>query len=246
MFHPYGSFCFAELHTADVDAAKRFYRQLLGWKPIDVVGNDYFLFQTGGENAIAMRRTDGPSALVAYVSVESADDAVARARGLGATVVTPPFNTRGVARTAVLADPEGAVFGVWERRGIDGAGVQNEAGAMWWVELLARDIQAARTFYTRLFGWAFGETQKYGNDLTIFKTGEESVCSALQVDPDWNETPHWNVLFAVDNWDAAVRAATAHGGGRGFSRDVPHAGRFGVISDPGGATFGIMQPLAMT
>jgi predicted enzyme related to lactoylglutathione lyase len=51
-----------------------------------------------------------------YVSVESADEAVASARSAGGRVVVEPFDVLPAGRMAVLADPGGATFCVWEAR----------------------------------------------------------------------------------------------------------------------------------
>lgn len=243
MQHPYGSFCFAEVHTPDVEGAQRFYGELFGWTAVGVPGaSDYFMFQLQGKDIIALRRSPSPQRLVGYVHVENVDDTVARAKELGATVATPVFDTPAIARTCVLADPEGATFGLWEPRGHGGAHVQNHTGTMWWVELLARDIKAARRFYMELFGWSCGETQKYGIDLTIFKVNDESVASAGEYRPEWGVTQRWHVFFAVDDWVTAVKRTMAMDGELEFWRDVPNAGRLGIIRDPAGARFCIMRP----
>jgi hypothetical protein len=243
MEHPYGSFCFAEVQTPDVEGAKRFYGELFGWNAVRVpTATDYFIFQLQGKDIIGLRRAAAPQRLVGYVRVEHVDGMAARATELGATMATPVVDIPGMARTCVLEDPEGATFGLWESRGHGGAHVQNQTGTMWWVELLARDIQAARRFYVELFGWSYRETQKYGNDLTIFKIGNESVASALEYGPDWGVTQRWHVFFAVDDWDTAVERTDAMGGELEFCRDVPNAGRLGIIRDPGRAAFCIVRP----
>jgi len=243
--HGYGTFCFAELHTPDVDGAARFYGGLLGWSAVHIAG-DFFIFQMQGRDVIAMRRTAGPQRLLGFINVESADRTAARARELGGRIGIAPFDTPGIARTSVVEDPEGAMFGLWESRGHNGAQVQDRTGTMWWAELMSRDIEATRPFYTNLFGWTFGETQKYGNDLTIFKAGDVSAGSALQYHRSWGVEPHWNVAFAIDDWDTAVERVEAMGGCLDFWRDVPNAGRLGIFSDPGGAVFYLMRPGVVT
>ena len=243
--HPVHTFCFAELHTADPTRAASFYGSVFQWTPAHVT-SDFDLFRRNGKAIIGMRRTSGPQRLVGYIKVENVDRTAARAQELGGRIDTPPADTAGVARTCVLSDPEGAVFGLWEPRGHDGADVQDQTGSMWWIELMARDIVGARHFYTRLFGWDFSETPKYeiGERLyTVFKTGSTAVAGALQFHPDWGVTPHWCVFFAIDDWDAAIARATAAGGSLGFWRDVPYAGRCGFIEDADGAEFTVMRPI---
>lgn len=245
MNHPRHSFCFAELETYEFDLCKQQYRDLFGWDAVDVAPG-YALFQSGGQVVAALRFTGAAHRWVPYVSVESVDETAKRAQQLGATIETAAFDTPGIARTCVVQDPEGAVFGVWESRGRAGADVQNEPGTMWWVELMARDIKTARAFYVEMFGWAFEETMKFETvgPYSVFRVGEESVAGAGQYDPEWGITAHWRMFFAVDDWDAALLRLARVGGEMIFWRDVPNAGRLGMISDPGEAGLSIMKPLA--
>jgi predicted enzyme related to lactoylglutathione lyase len=245
MKHPRHSFCFAELETYEFDLCKRQYGDLFGWNAVDVAPG-YALFQSGGLTVAALRFTGAAHRWVPYVAVESVDDTARRAQQLGATIQTAAFDTPGIARTCVLLDPEGAVFGLWEGRGRAGADVQNDPGTMWWVEVMARDVKTARGFYVDLFGWTFDETLKFDPEepYTIFRIGEESVAGAAQYRPEWGYTSHWRVLFAVDDWEAALSRIAKVGGDVVFWRDVPHAGRFGIVIDPGEAEFAVMKPLA--
>jgi predicted enzyme related to lactoylglutathione lyase len=244
VIHPLNTFCFAELYTPDVARAKKFYCDLFGWTVVDRSGM-YSIFQKDGQDVVALRRSDvGESRWVSHVAVESTDRAAARVQELGGKVVMPPFDTPGVARTAVVASPEGALFGLWEARGVGGAAVQDKTGSMWWVELATADRAAARPFYTNLFGWTFGETLKYGGPgpYTIFKAGDVSAGGAFQYEPDWGLTPCWQLIFAIDDYDAALRRAEALGAEPGFNREVPETGRLSVIVDPSDAIFLVMHP----
>jgi len=242
--HPLHSFCFAELHTPDVAAASAFYGDVLGWETAHVAG-DFHLFLREGKAIIGLRRSPGPQRLLGYVKVASADATAARATDLGATIDTSPFDTPGVARTAVIRDPEGAAFGLWEDRGHGGADVQDQIGAMWWIELMARDIVDARHFYTRLFGWDWRETPKYEigeRSYTVFTVDDRTAAGgALQFHPAWGVAPHWAVFFQVEDWATTTARAKAAGGSLTFWRDVPHTGRLGVIQDPACAEFTVMQ-----
>ena len=128
MVHPPHTFCIAELYTPDVARAKHFYTQLFGWT-VDERSGMYSMFQKDGQDVVALRRSDaGESRWVNHVAVESVDRASARVQELGGKVLMPPFDTPGVARTAVVASPEGAIFCLWEARGVDGAAMQNVCG----------------------------------------------------------------------------------------------------------------------
>lgn len=251
MDHPLGTFCFAELHTPDVDASARFYGDLFGWVAAPVLENPgYFFFQLDGQDVIAMRRTSGPQRLVGYVNVASVDAAATRARELGGRVETPAFDSPGFARTAVVADREDALFGLWQSRGHGGAAVQDRTGTMSWIELLSFDLDNARDFYPTLFGWNVTFTHKYakpgatGEGLTIFRIGDSGVGSVFKGERDWGLPPRWSVYFPIDDWDEAVGRLANGGGEVVFWHDVPNAGRLGVVNDPLGAAFILMKPIS--
>ena len=64
-----------------------------------------------------------------------------------------PFDVMDAGRMAVVADPEGAVFCVWEAKENIGAKVVNEHGALNFNGLATRDPAAAEAFYGAVFGW---------------------------------------------------------------------------------------------
>lgn len=247
MTHPHGSFCFAELHTADVDGAQRFYGDLLGWTTVDSPVDGYSLFQSGGKDVAAVRRVaQGTSRWVPFLSVASAEDASAKGLQGGAAVVTPPTDTGTLARTAVLRDPAGGVVGLWEAKKHSGAALIDQPGSLWWAELLTREIPVAKTFYSNLAGWRAIDTLKYGIRYSVFRLGDESMAGLLPIGADWgNVSAYWQVLFAVVNCDAQVERAKKAGGTLVFGpNDIPNAGRAGIMSDPSGARFVLMTPLA--
>jgi predicted enzyme related to lactoylglutathione lyase len=245
MTHSPNSFCFAELNTHDVETAQRFYAAVLGWKTITVPADDgYQLFQLEGEDVAALRHAKGATRWVPYLSVASADEAVAHARQLRASVIAAPFDMNGFARKAVIHDPAGGVVGLWEARGHHGAAVMDRPGSMWWAELLTRDVQGAKNFYAALLGWKPVDTLKYGIRYSVFKLGDEALAGLLPIGADWGPVnAYWQILFAVDHCDAAVERAKAAGGSLVFGpNDIPNAGRAAIIGDPGGAIFVVMQP----
>jgi len=249
--HPAATFCFAELvMAADLDAARRFYSPLLGWTLDERPGSpgEYAMFRRGGSDVAGMRRhAAGEPGWIAYVHVPDVDASVARARELGAAIVTPPVEDPGLARRAVIRDPEGAVLGLWEPRGFAGTQLETGPGSLWWVELATGDMTAARAFYAALFGWRLDHTTRFDNGphgYTLFKVGDRSAAGAFQFEPEWMMTPVWQVYYKVDDFAATAARACELGGEQGFWRDAPNAGRIGVLVDPGGASFLIAQPLA--
>src|SRR5436305_49235 len=128
-----GAFSWVDLGTSDGDGAKVFYGGLLGWEFEDMPVPDsppYSMATIGGRRVAAVyakRDEQLPSAWLSYVTVEDADATAARAAELGGTVMSEPFEVLQAGRMAVLQDPAGAVFAIWQARATIGAELVNVA-----------------------------------------------------------------------------------------------------------------------
>lgn len=246
-----GTPCWIDLGTPDQDAAGEFYGALFGWE----LEEDENAEQTGGyrvarlgDKAIGgvmkLMQEGQPPAWSTYVSVEDADAAVTKAREAGGAVVVEPMDVLDYGRMAFLADPTGAVFGVWQPGVNKGAGLVNEPGAMSWNELNTRDPEAAKAFYGAVFGWDFedndmGEMGTY----TTLKLGDAMVGGMLDMAgrgvPE--QIPaHWQVYFAVEDTDATIEQAKQAGGSVMVEPMEVPAGRFAILTDPHGASFAVI------
>src|SRR5947209_15487197 len=115
-----GAFSWTDLTTPDQDGAKRFYVELFGWEAEDQdigQGMTYSMMKLGGRDVAAIspqpqqqRDAGAPPVWNSYITVESADDALARAGELGATVHAQAFDVFDVGRMGVVQDPQGAFF----------------------------------------------------------------------------------------------------------------------------------------
>jgi uncharacterized protein len=116
------TFCVADLSTPDQDGASRFYEQLVGWrieKEDEVSAHNYYhLFNhnefIGGILPTAYRKPGVPPHWQIYVLVSDCDAVAAKAQNLGATLHMPPMTIDKIGRMAVMADPQGAVFAIFE------------------------------------------------------------------------------------------------------------------------------------
>ena len=247
--HPNGTFCFAELNTQDMARDKRFYEALLGWSAFDVpsAAGGYSLMRLRGMDVAGLHLGQrGPFGWLTYVSVDSADRTAARARELGARIEAEPFDVQGIGRMSMLVDPAASRVALWQAAGHPGARLVEEPGAMYWNELVVHDVAAARTFYSDLFGWTAAETDVPTGRYTVFSSGGHPVSGLMQIGKDWGPVePHWQVYFAVQDCDAAMRRAAELGGSVFFGPlEVPKAGRLAVLHDVGKAVFVVMQPAA--
>ena len=97
-----------------------FYQALLGWQIDKAPGIDYWRIDTGtgGTRGIGgglmFRPIQGPRSWVHYLHVESLDQTVARILELGGALVRPKTAVPKTAWYAVVADPEGNIFAIWQ------------------------------------------------------------------------------------------------------------------------------------
>jgi predicted enzyme related to lactoylglutathione lyase len=242
-----GTFCWVELATADLEAARAFYVPLLGWELEDdpISSEEPYLRATvAGRPVAAMfdppSQRGRPANWASYVSVEDADASAARARDLGGQVVMGPFDVRDAARIAVIQDPQGAVLGLWQPREMAGAGLVNDVGALTMNQLNTSDPAAARSFYTGLFGWSF---QKVSEEPAYWGIQNDGALNGgMMPIPDASPAPpHWLAYLTSGDLEESARRIAGSGGRVIVPATAIPSGRFLVASDPQGAAFALFE-----
>ena len=115
-----GTFCWNELATNNLEAARKFYTELLGWKlhTSDAAGMNYIEIEAAGRRVGGMYQTTPetggqmPPHWMAYVAVDDVDTLAGRVESLGGKVCVGPMDIPNVGRFAVINDPAGAVFSI--------------------------------------------------------------------------------------------------------------------------------------
>ena len=256
--HAPGTFSWPELATTDQKGAVAFYRALFGWdlKETPIGPTEmYSMFQMRDKEVAAAytmradeRQSGAPPHWNSYVTVASVDDSTSRAKQLGAKVLAPPFEVMDAGRMAVLQDPTGAIFQIWQPKRSIGARILSEPGALCWTELTTSDTKAAETFYTQLFGWS----PKHSAAAAPMEYTEFSVNGTPSIGM-MPKPPHmpahipsfWMPYFQVSNVDASASKAKELGGKLFLGpQDIPDAGRFTIVTDPQGAVFALFQARA--
>src|SRR5262249_31075185 len=153
--HPAGAFCWMELATTDQNAAKAFYSSLFGWSADDAPlgpSEFYTMFKREGRDAAAaytMRaeeKSQGiPPNWMIYIATADADDTARKATVAGGKVCAPPFDVGEFGRMAVLQDPTGATFSVWQPKQNAGIGISG-TNAFCWADLSTPDQKKAAEF----------------------------------------------------------------------------------------------------
>lgn len=252
-----GSFCWFELATSDQEAAKKFYGGLFGWTANDVPMGPhgyYTTFQLRGRNVGAaytlmpdQAQQGVPPHWGTYVAVTNVDEAIERAKTLGAALLAGPMDVAEHGRMVVLRDPTGAVISLWQAKQHQGVGLWGEAGAFCWSELMTRDTAAATRFYTALFGWKTKVSDAAGFPYTHWQNDGADIGGMMGIMEQWGPMPpHWGNYVQVNNCDETAARATSLGGKVCMPpTDIPNTGRFAMLQDPQGAMFSVIALVPM-
>ncbi len=256
--HEPGDFCWIELATTDQAAAQRFYSELFGWTIHDVAmgPNDFYTtFKIDGRDAAAactlrpeQREQGVPAHWNLYVAMENADSAAARATALGAKVLAAPFDVFDVGRMAVLQDPTGAVFSMWQAKRHSGFGIKGVPGAFCVADLSTPDQEAASRFYQQLFGWRIGKEDENPahNYYHLFNHNEFIGGILPPAFRDPGAPPHWQIYLQVSDCDATAAKAKSLGAQLYMPpMAIEDIGRMAVLADPQGAAFAIFEAASL-
>jgi len=248
-----GTFCWVELGTTDGEAAKKFYTQLFDWdftdNPVGPSGV-YTILKQNGKDVGALYQMPSemtsngvPPHWMSYISVANADESATKAKSLGATLMKEPFDVFTMGRMAVIQDPTGAMFTLWQLGTHPGAGIVNTPNSLCWNELATGDIAKAGDFYSGVFGWEKNVQQMGPMTYTSFMNGQRPAAGMYEPGPEMGEMPpNWMVYFAVADADATLARALELGGKScAPPMDVPGVGRMAVMTDPQGAAFAVIK-----
>jgi predicted enzyme related to lactoylglutathione lyase len=246
-----GTPAWIDLMVPDRLAAQAFYGPLFGWE-FEVGGPEtgfYTMAVKHGQPVAGLGEPmEGqpapPPAWTTYLAVDDADATIERVRAAGGTVLMEPMGVMEFGRMAVVADPTGAVVGLWQSGAHTGANLVNEPGALIWSEAVSDDLAPAREFYGSVFAYGFEEMNAPGMDYVMVSLpGTDRAVGGLGGKgtlPD-GAPPHWRTYFAVADTDAtAARAVELGGHILDGPSDSPY-GRIAHLSGPSGELFTLMS-----
>jgi hypothetical protein len=182
-----------------------------------------------------------PTAWTLYFASDDADATAELVAQHGGSVLFEPMDIAGNGRMCVAVDPAGAAFGVWQARGMIGAGVVNEPGGLVWEDARLADPEAAKRFYSGVFGFTYESFEGAPEQYWTFHRGGDPLggIGGMMGAPEGTPS-HWLTYFAVADTDAALAAARDAGGAVVDGPDDSPFGRIGVLADPFGATFAVI------
>lgn len=246
-----GVFCWVDLMTHDLEAAKRFYSQLFGWEfpPTDEHMQYCNAMQSGqmvaglGGMPPEMKNQGVPPMWNSYAWSQDAAKVEAAAREAGAKILMPTMQIDEHGSMLSFMDPTGAAVGVWQPGTHRGAGIVNKPNSLCWNELMTRDVEKAKAFYAKVFGWTYDKVPMGEFDYHIAKVGERQNGGVMPMEgPMWEGIPtHWMVYFAVADCDAIANKCKQLGGDIRVPPTDMQVGRFAVLSDPQGAVFSVLE-----
>ncbi|MFE2378407.1 VOC family protein [Streptomyces sp. NPDC059398] len=251
-----GTPCWIDLMVPDQQAAIDFYRDLLGWEgeigPAEQGG--YAVCTLGGRPVAGIMKAMGPdgkapdpmpptvwTTYLATASIDATVKAVTDARG---TVLTGPMDVMDLGRMALVSDPAGAVFGLWQAGSFDGAGIVNEHGALIWNELSTDDIPAAAAFYSAILPLTTAAADLPGAEGYVELKVDDRPVGGMKdmTNLPPGTPPNWLSYFNVDDVDS-VQAAAVRAQGTVLAPAFDMAvGRMAVLSDPQGGVFAVIAP----
>lgn len=256
-----GTPCWVDASLPDVEAGKRFYGELFGWTFTEGGGDPlpgggtrgrYADAYSGGRLVAALTpKRDGrmPTVWNVYLATPDAAGLARRIAAGGGQVINDPLPVGRAGTAAVVADPGGAVFGLWQAGERTGFEKHGEPGSFCWTEVYTRDKERVDAFYEGVLGFQ-------GTDLPAITSEDFRMWSPAGTEPGEStavggrsviddslpaEMPgHFLVYFRVEDCDAAAETVVRLGGRvRTAPSDIPY-GRIAVLTDDQGATFAIL------
>ncbi|WP_307873149.1 VOC family protein [Paractinoplanes ovalisporus] len=220
-----------ELTASDPDDAAGFYAGLFGWQ----VEGDRFLLDGNAVAGIGRTRPERSEGWLTYLAAPDLQTTITDVTNAYGRQLTWPEERHG-ARTAVMADASGAMFGLWQAAGFAGAQLRGEPGTMEWSDLITDDVTAATRFYGSVFGWTL--TQEFGSSEWLSEA-HDSVAGLITGRYDVRWQPSFQV---ADTTEAIDRCAGL--GGRVISGPVEMGlGSYVEMVDPHGAPFAVTAPV---
>ncbi|MGZ0234896.1 VOC family protein [Streptomyces sp. CPS1] len=246
---PEGTPCWADAMFTDLEGAKKFYGDVLGWtfgESTSEYGN-YTQACVDGKAVAAvvppMPGQEGQSQWCLYFASPDAAATAEKIRRSGGDVLMEPMQIADVGTMCLAREPGGAVFGVWQAGTHEGFEETAAPGAYCWAEVFTRDPERTDAFLTAVFPYRARDLADDTVDFRVFDVGEETVLGRMRMTDDFPpEVPSYiNVYFAVADCDAAVAAAGKLGGTIRFGPMDSPFGRFAALSDPQGADFSVID-----
>ncbi|WP_030815163.1 VOC family protein [Streptomyces sp. NRRL F-2799] len=244
-----GTPCWADAMFTDLEGAKRFYGDVLGWtfgESSSEYGNYTQAYADGKAVAAIVPPMPGQESTSQWCLYFASPDAAATAGKVkenGGEVLMEPMRVGDFGTMAIAREPSGAVFGIWQGDAHEGFEAVAEPGAYCWSELYTREPEKADAFLSAVFPYRMKDMADEHVDFRLFDLGSDPVLGRMRMGEEFPpEVPSYvNVYFTVDDCDAAVARATERGAVLRFGPMTSPFGRFAALTDPQGASFSVID-----
>lgn len=250
-----GEVAWVDLTTTDLDRSGRFYGELFGWDITDLgeEAGGYRFGEIAGRPVAGLLAADPDQPIetwTVYLAVDDVEASVERAEAAGGHLLVAPYELDEHGRYALLADPGGAVFGLWQGSDHGGTQVRAFAGNPAWFENHTKGYDAACAFYGEAFGLEvepFAEDDGFRYSTGRIADADGPAFGLFDVAPGRSATlpSMWAVYFLTADADRDAERAVELGATLTFGPAESVYGRMATLVDPLGAAFNLIEPMPM-
>jgi predicted enzyme related to lactoylglutathione lyase len=248
MTFPTGRFVWFEYAATDTAKAQGFFGELFGWKTQQMPSPDgkaaYTMIAVGDQSIggyVPMKPEKAH--WLAHLQVANTEATAKQITSLGGKVVHGPTKMGEIGTYAVVADPFGAAFALWQPGKPEASDWKDQVGAFCWNELITPDPEKAVAFYKKIGGFASDSKMEMPGMGAYHVLETDGKPRAGVLKPPMPEAPlGWIPYVHVASADQSVAKAQKLGAQAFPAKDIPNVGRFSIVKDPQGAHLGILQP----
>ena len=230
-----------EVSGKDQQALKGFYSELFGWQLTDSEEMPYSMIARGEgggiPGGIGAAPQDYPGHVTFYVQVDDLDWKLSQVESLGGGRMMGPIDLPGGGRIALFTDPEDHTVGLMSP--MDGGNGSASGNSTVHFEVLGKDRQALKSFYTELFDWSTTEIESArGDTYSLVEAQDDGIAGGIGTAPE-GMPGHVTFYVGVDDLDVALSKAESLGGTRMTDpMDIPN-GQIAHFTDPEGHMIGL-------
>ncbi|WP_425824930.1 VOC family protein [Streptomyces fractus] len=255
-----GTPIWADAMFDDLEKAKAFYGDVLGWTFGESGGEEfgnYTQAQAGGHPAAGLSpkmpgMEDVPAAWTLYFAAPDASATAGKITAAGGQVMMGPMAVGPFGTMAIASDPAGVAFGLWQggsHRGWEPPTGPPAPGMFCWAEVNTRDAAKSDAFFPAVFGFEAKKMRDKANpdmDYAVWSLPGQEMPAMGRMAMPANDSPaevpsHINVCFSVANTDEAVEKAKSLDGKVIWAPSDSPFGRIATLQDPQGAVFKVID-----
>jgi uncharacterized protein len=237
-------FVWFEYVGGDTQKAKGFFGELFGWttQAVPMPEGAYEMIASGGRTIGGYSTSKDPAHWLTHLHTTDAKATSEHAAKLGGKIVKPAFKVGEFGTMALVADPQGGTFALWQPAKAEEA-PKPTTGTFCWNELASSDPAASVKFYAAVGGFTDKamEMEGMGAYHVLESANEPRAGIVAKMMP---QQPHaWLPYVQVASADKTSEKAKKLGGAIVVPpTDVANVGRFSIVVDTQGAAIGILQP----